>query len=152
MGRTLSATAASPRGLMIFGAAITIAASACAGSGGAVVSSGVVSCANRPASSYLASARVAFTGVMLPGPAVSTGQGSVLVSPARVRVTRYLKGSGPPIVTVVTAVILNDGGFSVSEDDIQPQAGQFWRIYAASQHMPYQIAACSGSVLLAPAA
>jgi hypothetical protein len=136
---------------MIFGALITVTASACAGSGNAAVSSEIASCANRPASGYLASARVAFTGVMLPGPTVSTGQGSVLVSPARVRVIRYLKGSGPPIMTVMTAVTSHDGGFSVSEDDIQPQPGQSWRIYAASQHMPYQIAACSGSVPLAPA-
>jgi hypothetical protein len=79
MGRTLPAAAATPRVLVVFAAVITVTASACAGSGGAAVSSGAASCANRPASSYLAFARVAFTGVMLPGPAVRTGQGSVLV-------------------------------------------------------------------------
>jgi hypothetical protein len=48
---------------------------------------------------------------MLPGPAVDLGSRPVLVSSARVRVTRYLKGKGPYIVTEATGVIrVGDGG------------------------------------------
>lgn len=93
-------------------------------------------CAAGSSAAYLAAARVVFTGVMLPGPTVQTGSGSVLASPARVRVARYLKGDGPAIVTVATGIRDADGGGVVSEDGIQPQAGQRWTIYTTSHHAP----------------
>jgi hypothetical protein len=58
-------------------AAATIAA--CGRSGTTTVTSGTAggaSCAVRDQSAYFASARIVFVGIMLPGPAVSTGQGT----------------------------------------------------------------------------
>lgn len=135
---------------MTLGVLVTATTSACAGSSNAGVTFGsAASCAGRPASAYLASARIAFIGIMLPGSTASTGQGNVLVSPARVRVARYLKGSGPHIVTVVTAVTRNGGTASVNEDGIQALPGQSWRIYGTTQHMPYVTSICAGSAQLA---
>ncbi len=95
-------------------------------------------------------AQVAFNGVMLPGPAVSTGQGDVLTSPARVRVVRYLKGGGPRVVTVLTGVRRAAGSDVISaEDGIEAVAGQRWRIYATTSTMPYDTSVCSGSAPLA---
>lgn len=121
--------------------------SAC-GTAAGVTSGEGASCGGPSSPAYLASARTAFIGVMLPGPTVSTGQGSVLASPARVRVVRYLKGTGPPVVTVVTAATEAGGGVAVAEDGIQPQAGQRWKIYATTQHPPYQTSICDGSALM----
>jgi hypothetical protein len=104
------------------------------------------SCAARNPAALLAAARTAFTGVMLPGPTVRTGSGRVLASPARVRVERYLKGDGPAIVTVTTGIRRTDGDTVVSEDGIQPQAGQRWTIYTTSQHAPFQTSICQGTV------
>ncbi len=117
-------------------------------SGGADVRTGAASCAARGPSAYLASAQMAFIGVMLPGPTVSMGQGAMLTSPANVRVVRYLKGDGPRIVTVVTGVTQAGGGVAVSEDGIQALAGQRWKIYATTRDMPYQTSICDGSALV----
>jgi hypothetical protein len=126
-------------------AAITI--TACSSSGGATTGGGA-SCAAVSPSVYLASAQIAFVGVMLPGPTVHMGPGDVLTSPARVRVVRYLKGGGPRVVTVVTGVTHAAGGAAVAEDGIQALAGQRWRIYATSRTMPYETSVCSGSTPL----
>jgi hypothetical protein len=89
---------------------------------------------------------VVFTGTMLPGPTADLGRHRVLVSPARVLVTRYLKGHGPKIVTVATAVArAGDSGTVVSEDGIQPRAGQHWTIYSSSPRVPYDTSICGGS-------
>jgi len=85
--------------LVLAAAAVLLAACGSPGSGG---SSSAGSCAARSPSALMQAARLVFSGTMLPGPAVSAGGGSVLLSPARVRVARYLKGSGPGIVTVQT--------------------------------------------------
>ncbi len=37
---------------------------------------------------------------------------------------------------------------SVSEDGIQPQAGQRWTIYTASRSMPYQTSICEGTSVM----
>ena len=103
------------------------------------------SCAAASPSAYLASAKIVFVGVMLSGPTVSLGQSQVLTSPARVRVTRYLKGDGPRVVTVVTGVTQAGNGAAVSEDGIQALAGQRWQIYATTRKMPYQTSICDGS-------
>jgi hypothetical protein len=149
MVRMLTASAWPWKMLVILGAQGTATLSACGSSSNAGVTSGNgASCANRSAAAYLASARIAFIGIMLPGPAASTGQGNVLVSPARVRVTRYLKGGGPHIVTVVTAITRNGSMTSVNEDGIQALPGQSWRIYGTTQHMPYMTSICAGSTRL----
>jgi hypothetical protein len=149
MMKMLTAPAWPRKMLMILGAPVAATVSACGSSSNAGVTSGNgASCASRSASAYLASAQIAFIGIMLPGPAASTGQGNVLISPARVRVTRYLKGSGPHIVTVITAVTRNGSTTSVNEDGIQAFPGQSWRIYGTTQHMPYMTSICAGSTQL----
>jgi hypothetical protein len=125
--------------------ATTIAA--CSSSGGASTGEGA-SCAAGSPPAYLASAKIVFVGVMLPGPTVSMAQGNVLTSPARVRVVRYLKGDGPRVVTVVTGVSKNGSGVAVSEDGIQALAGQRWQIYVTTGKMPYETSICSGSAPL----
>lgn len=79
---------------------------------------------------------------MLAGRTADLGGHRVLVSPARVRVIRYLKGGGPSVVSVVTGVA---AGNVVAEDGIEPQTGQLWKIYALSPGMPYQTSMCDGS-------
>jgi hypothetical protein len=96
-------------------------------------------------SAYLAWAQVAFVGVMLPGPTVPAGPGDVLLSPARIRVDRYLKGGGPRIVTVVTGVSKSGDEVTGASEGIMPLAGQRWRIYAMTKTMPYDTSVCSGS-------
>jgi len=101
------------------------------------------------ASAYLASARAVFIGTALDGPAAGAGSaGVVLLSPARFHVTRYLKGSGPRVVTVQTALTSQGSTMTASEDGIQPRAGQRWKIYTTSLHMPYQTSICGGSCVL----
>jgi hypothetical protein len=86
-----------------------------------------------------------FVGTTLTGSTVILGGRSVLLSPARVRVSHYLKGAGPHVVSVATAV--TGGGHVVSEDGIEPRAGQQWTIYTRSPQMPYQTSMCDGSRL-----
>jgi hypothetical protein len=120
------------------------AAVACGSSGG---SGQAGSCAPAPPAGYLAAARIAFAGIMLPGPAVRSSHGSVLVSPARVRVTRYLKGGGPAVVTVTTGVTRTASGAASNAEGIEPRAGQRWTIYTASRQMPYETSDCNGTAL-----
>jgi len=133
-------------------AATMLAATMLAGCGGpGSTSSEGASCAAVSPSAYLASAQIAFVGVMLPGPAVRLGQDDVLTSPARVRVERYLKGGGPRVVTVITGVRQNGDGVAVAEDGIQALAGQRWKIYTTSRNMPYDTSICDGSAPVAAA-
>jgi hypothetical protein len=85
-------------------------------------------------------------GVMLPGATAHTGSGDILVSPAKARVIRYLKGTGPSLVTIDTGISKNVNGVSGNEDGIEPKVGQRWRIYSGAQSMPYQTSICMGSV------
>jgi hypothetical protein len=126
--------------------ALIVAVSACASSAGPGQSS-AGSCASGNPSAYLAAARTVFIGVMLSGPTVGTGEGSVLASPARVRVLRYLKGSGPAEVTVTTGVARAGDAIIGNAEDIEPRAGQRWMIYTASRAMPYQTSVCGGTAL-----
>lgn len=109
---------------------------------GSSAGSSAGSCAAGTQAGYLAGARVVLLGAMLPGRAVDLGGHRVLLSPARVRVIRYLKGYGPRVVSVVTGVT---SGNVVSEDGIEPVAGQHWKIYTESQRMPYQTSICQGT-------
>jgi len=82
---------------------------------------------------------------MLAGRTVTVGGHSILVSPARVRVARYVKGTGPLVVSVVTGVTQSASGTAVSEDGIQPEAGQQWQIYTSSTGQPFQTSICDGT-------
>ena len=123
---------------------------ACAGAGGtAGGSASAGSCAAGTASAYLARARVVFIGTALPGPVLDAGSaGAVLASPARFRVVRYLKGSGPGVVTVVTALSGRGDAVTADEDGIEPRAGQRWTIYTISLRMPYATSICGGSCVM----
>jgi len=87
-------------------------------------------------------ARRVFVGVMLPGP---TAEAGVLGSPARMRVERYLKGHGPRIVRVETALRIEPGGIAGGSEGILPKAGQRWKIYTDSRRQPFATSVCSGS-------
>lgn len=108
------------------------------------VTGGGGSCAAVSAAAHLERARTVFIATALPGPA----HGAVLVSPARFRVVSYLKGSGPREVTVQTALSVQGDTVTAAEDGIEPRAGQRWRIYTTSAHMPYEASDCGGSCVL----
>jgi hypothetical protein len=97
------------------------------------------SCVGLSSAAQFAAARLVFVGRMLPGPATRFG---VLRSPARIRVDRYLKGHGPRIVKVDTAVT---DATTIVEDGISPRAGQRWKIYTSSRRQPFQTSICAGS-------
>jgi hypothetical protein len=99
-------------------------------------------CARVPAAKYLAAARVAFIGTMMAGDAVKLGDRPVLLSPAKVRVSRYLKGHGPRIARVRTAA---ESASAANCEGIEPQAGQRWLIYSPSKTSPYDTSVCAGS-------
>jgi hypothetical protein len=79
---------------------------------------------------------------MMAGDAVQFGDRPVLLSPAKVRVTRYLKGGGPRVVLVRTAAESADAG---NGEGIEPQAGQRWLIYSPSKSSPFDTDVCAGS-------
>jgi hypothetical protein len=82
------------------------------------------SCVGLTPAQQLRYARKVLVGVMLHGPVLNAGNRLVLATPARMRVLRYLKGHGPRTVTVETAVSPTANGTAVSEDGIEPRAGQ----------------------------
>ncbi len=53
-------------------------------------------------------------------------RGGTLLSPARFRVSEYLKGTGPDEVLVATAVLAD----AESSEGIRPAPGEVWEIYA----------------------
>jgi hypothetical protein len=103
------------------------------------------SCAGLAPAEQFTAARRVFDGTMLRGAIVGSGSRAVLNSPARVRVTRYLKGSGPRVVKVQTAVRRVRNGVVVASEGIEPRAGQRWRIFTDSPHQPYDTSVCGGS-------
>jgi hypothetical protein len=107
------------------------------------------SCVGLSPAAEFAAARRVFVGEMLPGPTAPTGGRGVLTSPARMRVARYLKGRGPTIVTVDTAVRIVPGGIAGSGEGIEPRAGQRWKIYTRSRHQPFATSVCAGSTPVA---
>src|SRR5215469_9315414 len=121
---------------------VTVLMTACVGS--AHISTGHgAACASLSPAKQLADAQIAFLGTMLLGPTVKLGGQQILLSPARVRVTRYLKGTGPAIVSVIT--VASHAGDTANAEGIEPQPGQRWTIYTSSSHMPYQTSICDGS-------
>jgi hypothetical protein len=128
-------------GALVLSLSVTTLIVACgSGSGGGVSSGGA--CASASAAEYLAQARVVFMGTMLPGRTASIDGRHILMSPARVRVTRYLKGTGPRLASVATGAL---PGNTANAECIEPQAGQRWKIYTSSGRMPYQTSICGGS-------
>ena len=108
------------------------------------------SCAALTVAQQFKAARVVFDGTMLSGPTVLLGKVRMLSSPAQVRVIRYLKAHGPKTVRVDTAAALAGSGVAVSEDGIEPHAGQRWRIYSNRSRQPFTTSICAGSRLLRP--
>jgi hypothetical protein len=109
-----------------------------------IVQGTAASCAALTASQQFAAAKVVFDGDALSGATVP-GKG-VLASPARIRVEHHLKGSGPAVVTVQTAIkLINKRTTLVTEDGIRPRAGERWRIYASTTTEPYATSICLGS-------
>ena len=88
-------------------------------------------------------ARLVFDGVALGGPSVD----GYLLSPARFRVERYRKGSGPKVVRVQTAYRQHEDGLvSVSSELISPRRGQRWRIFTrTSPDRVIKTSVCQGS-------
>ena len=108
------------------------------------------SCAALTPAQQFKAAHVVFDGTMLSGPTALAGGHPALSSPARVRVTGYLKGRGPAVVRVDTGSAAGGGGIVVSEDGIEPVVGQRWRIYSDSSREPFTTSICAGSRLLRP--
>lgn len=102
------------------------------------------SCAALAMSQQFSAARLLFDGTMLAGPIVP-GTGGVLASPPRVRVDHYVKGTGPPVVSVDTGVTAAGGAESANEDGIQPHAGEHWQLFTSSSSQPYGTSLCAGS-------
>jgi hypothetical protein len=117
---------------------------------GAQTQAGAASCAALTPAQQFKAAHVVFDGTMLSGPTVLVGGRPALRSPARVRVIRYLKGHGPVVVRVETGSAAAGGGIVVSEDGIEPLAGQSWRIYSDASRQPFTTSICAGSRLLRP--
>src|SRR4051794_25995679 len=87
------------------------------------------SCVAQTRAQEFRAARVVFVGVMLPGPSTQMDGRGELFSPAKVRVTRYLKGHGPSTVRVETGITQTDDGRWVGNSEgINPRAGQHWKI------------------------
>jgi hypothetical protein len=108
------------------------------------------SCAALTPTQQLDAAKAVFDGRALAGP-MAPHSGGVLATPARMRIERYLKGHGSAVVTVQTAVkAFNAGAVVVTEDGIQPHAGERWRIYTGSAREPYATSICLGSRKLPP--
>lgn len=104
------------------------------------------SCAAVSPAQQFAAARLVFIGVALPGPTAHYSKRPVLASPARMRVERYLKGDGPQIVRVDTAVTIEGSdSIAVGEDGIDPSAGERWKIYTGSRRQPFATSICGGS-------
>jgi len=122
-----------------------LASAAACGASGSDSGTGAA-CAAATPGQHLADAHIALIGMMLPGQTVKIGNRSVLLSPARVHVVRYLKGAGPPIVTVTTEV---SSGNVVGAEGIDPQPGERWQIYSPSRAMPFDTSDCTGSKQLA---
>ncbi len=108
----------------------------------ATIDGSAASCAALSPKQQLATARLVFVGRARPGPTAHLDGRTVLISPARFRVERYIKGDGPTKLRVFTAVRANG---AVAEDGIEPQAGESWRIYTTSKHGPYDTNICLGS-------
>src|SRR5262249_36052174 len=80
------------------------------------------SCAGLAPAAQFAAARTVFVGTFTPGPSAAIDGQQVLASPARMSVSRFLKGHGPKLVQVQTALSSVGGTDRFSEDGIEPSA------------------------------
>jgi hypothetical protein len=104
------------------------------------------SCAGLTPRQQLTAATIVVEGRMLRGRTVRVGPGhTVLASPARLRVSRYVKGRGPHVVRVQTAVMPRGSGYVANSEGIEPAAGQRWRIYSDHAKRPLRTSICAGS-------
>ena len=106
-----------------------------------------VSCVVATEQQLRARAQVIFVGVALAGDN-ATG---TLLSPARFRVVRYVKGRGGRIVRVTTATRREGDGYSAISIGINPRVGERWRIYGRRNSSGVIVtSACDGSRRLTP--
>lgn len=106
------------------------------------------SCVMATPAEQLKQARAVFDGTMLRGPVVVLGKTRFLSSPARARVSRYLKGTGPRVVRVQTGLRAVRNEVIGNSEGIEPRAGERWRIYSDSARQPFATSICSGSRML----
>ena len=129
-------------GLVVLAGASFGLAQAASSPPGAGIRASAASCVGLTPAQQFKAARVVLVGVMLPGRSWRTGE---LLSPAKVRVIRFLKGHGPSKVQVQTAIQLSGNGYLENADGIDPRAGQRWKIYSDSNQQPYSTSVCAGS-------
>lgn len=103
------------------------------------------SCVGFTPSQERAVAKVILVGRMLPGPSTVVAGHQVLLSPARMRVVSYLKGSGPRLASVQTGARRLDGRVWIAEDGIMPAAGQRWKIFSSTRRPLFATSTCLGS-------
>lgn len=109
----------------------------------AAVSAQAASCAAQTPAEQRTSAALIVDAVALAGRSTERG---VLLSPARFRALRYLKGRGPTLIRVRTAVRAVQGGFRYAEDGITPRRAQRWRLYGRRlRDGTVGVGICSGS-------
>jgi hypothetical protein len=131
--------------------ATAVLACSCGSSAGAaqpasrVTRAVAASCVGLTARQQYRSARLVFDGTMLAGATVGAGGHRVLSSPARVTVSRYLKGHGPRIVRVQTAVTATSNGVTENSEGIFPRVGERWRIFTDRSRQPLPTSDCNGS-------
>lgn len=136
------------RVLIAFAGAATVLVSGCGGTGAGnppVTTGTEASCVGLTLAQQNAEARLVVLARALAGPTVGSGPRSVLISPARMRVMRYLKGHGPRIIKVQTAVTKHSTTVTEVEDAISPAAGQGWKLFLTGQRPPYRTSICAGS-------
>ena len=79
----------------------------------------------------LAAADVVFDGIAQPGPAEASG---VLSTPARFSVIKYLKGSGPSVVSVAGGPTAEGGGtVLLTSAGVEVRSGEEWVVYAKGE-------------------
>jgi hypothetical protein len=88
-------------------------------------------------------AEVVFVGIAMRGPNAHRGQ---LLSPARFWVVRYLKGTGPRVVSVQTGLSRKGNVLRGISIGIDPRAGEPWKIFGAwSRSGVVRTSRCTGS-------
>jgi hypothetical protein len=138
----------SPRLARLIAAGLSVVVGGCGGMSARapVVTHGSAgSCAVLSRTAQFSRATVVVIGMMRSGPVVRFAGRETLVSPARVAVSRYLKGSGPKAIQVRTAIEAAGGGAQVTEDGIAPTAGQRWKLFLTGRRSPYATSTCAGS-------
>ena len=95
------------------------------------------------------SAEVVVEGTFEDGPTDPEGR---LVRPAAFDVARYVKGSGPDRLAVSAGPTrYPDGTYSSTSVDINPRAGETWRLYGRHGEQELETNSCTGSRRIATA-